>query len=38
MKSFFGSILSRSWIEHDSDLDPIRDHPLYKTIIEGLPE
>lgn len=32
------SITSRSWIENDSELDSIRDHPRYKAIIESLPE
>jgi len=32
------SIQSRSWIENDSELDSIRDHPRYKAIIESLPE
>jgi len=32
------SITSRSWIENDSELDSIRDHPRYQAIIESLPE
>lgn len=32
------SITSRSWIENDSTLDSIRDHPRYQAIIESLPE
>lgn len=30
------SIQSRSWIENDADLDPLRDHPRYKAFIETL--
>jgi len=30
------SIQSRSWIENDADLDPIRDHPRYRAFIETL--
>ena len=30
------SISSRSWIENDPELDPLRDHPRYKAIIESL--
>jgi len=26
----------RSWIEHDSDLDPIRDEPRFKSLMERL--
>jgi len=32
------SISSRGWIENDSELDSIRDHPRYKAIIESMPE
>jgi len=32
------SISSRSWMENDSELDSIRDHPRYKAIIKSLPE
>ena len=32
------SISSRSWIENDSELDSIRDHPRYKAIVDSLPE
>jgi len=32
------SISSRNWIENDPDLDPLRDHPRYKALIESLPE
>lgn len=31
-----GSI-NRSWLENDSDLDSIRDHPRFARIIESLP-
>lgn len=33
-----GSIISRSWIENDSDMDPLRDHPRFKAILDLLPE
>jgi adenylate cyclase len=32
------SIQLRSWIENDSELDSLRDHPRYRKIIESLPE
>ncbi len=32
------SITSRNWIENDSELDSIRDHPRYKAIIESMPD
>jgi len=32
------SIQSRSWIENDPDLDPLRDHPRYQALIASLPE
>lgn len=30
------SILSRSWIENDPELDSLRDHPRYKSLIARL--
>lgn len=27
---------SRDWIEHDSDLDPLREHPRFKALLERL--
>ena len=30
--------ISREWLEHDSDLDAIRDHPRYAGIIAAFPE
>jgi adenylate cyclase len=24
----------RYWIEYDSDLDPLRDHPRFKALLE----
>ena len=30
------SITSRSWIEHDPDLDPIREDPRYQKLLESL--
>ena len=32
------SVISRTWIENDSDLDPLRDHPRFKAILDSLPE
>jgi adenylate cyclase len=32
------SIQSRTWIENDPDLAPLRDHPRFKAILEGLPD
>lgn len=32
------SVSSRSWIENDSDLDNLRDHPRYKRYLESLPQ
>lgn len=32
------SILSRSWIETDPELEPLREHPRYKALIDSLPE
>ncbi len=28
---------AREWLEHDSDLDPLRGHPRYQTIIASVP-
>jgi adenylate cyclase len=30
------SITSKSWIEHDPDLDPIREDPRYQKLLESL--
>jgi adenylate cyclase len=30
------SIFSRAWIENDPELDPLREHPRYKALIESL--
>jgi len=30
------SITSRSWVEHDPDLEPIRDDPRYQQLLESL--
>jgi adenylate cyclase len=32
------SIQSRSWIEHDSDLDNLRDHPRFQRFLDSLPK
>jgi serine/threonine protein kinase/Flp pilus assembly protein TadD len=26
----------KEWIEHDSDLDPLRDNPRFRTLLEGM--
>ena len=26
----------RAWLENDSDFDPIRDHPRFRVLLEGL--
>ena len=31
-----GSIIAREWIEHDPDMEPLRDHPRYQSILESL--
>ncbi|MGB5623680.1 MAG: tetratricopeptide repeat protein [Gammaproteobacteria bacterium] len=31
-----GSISSRSWVEHDPDLEPIRDDPRYQQLLDSL--
>ena len=32
------SILSRSWIDSDPELESLRDHPRYKALINSLPK
>jgi len=32
------SVISRTWIENDGDLNPLRDHPRYAAILASLPE
>jgi len=32
------SVISRTWIENDSDLDPLRDHPRFQAILDSLPQ
>jgi adenylate cyclase len=32
------SVISRTWIENDPDLDSLRDHPRFKEIVAALPE
>ena len=31
-----GSVTSRTWIENDPDLNALRDHPRYQTILDSL--
>jgi tetratricopeptide (TPR) repeat protein len=33
-----GSVISRSWIENDPDLDPLRDYPQFREIVDNLPK
>ena len=28
--------VQRQWIEHDTDLDPIREHPKFKALVASL--
>ncbi|MCH5373009.1 MAG: adenylate/guanylate cyclase domain-containing protein, partial [Planctomycetes bacterium] len=30
--------LNREWLEHDSDLDAVRDHPRYAQILAAFPD
>ena len=30
------SVNSRSWMENDADLDPLRDHPRFKVMLDSL--
>jgi len=32
------SVISRTWIENDPDLDPLRDHPRFAAILASIPE
>jgi adenylate cyclase len=32
------SVVSRSWIEQDPDLEPLHDHPRFKAILDSLQE
>lgn len=31
------SVVSRTWLEHDPDLDPLRQYPRFQKIMESLP-
>ena len=31
-----GSIIAKEWIEHDPDMDPLRDHPRYQAVMDSL--
>jgi tetratricopeptide (TPR) repeat protein len=35
-KSVACGFAHKDWIEHDSDLDTIRDHPRFKVIVDGM--
>ena len=30
------SVSSRSWLENDPDMDPLRDHPRFQALLEKL--
>jgi adenylate cyclase len=32
------SVVSRSWIMNDPDLEPVRNHPRFKAVLDSLPE
>jgi adenylate cyclase len=32
------SVISRTWIENDPDLDPLREHPRFTAIVASLPD
>lgn len=36
VESGFADATQRRWIEHDSDLDPLRGHPRYRALLERL--
>jgi adenylate cyclase len=27
---------SRAWLEHDPDMDPIRDHPRFRALLDRM--
>ena len=31
-----GGLLQKGWYEHDGDLDPLRDHPRFKALLESM--
>jgi adenylate cyclase len=31
------SVISRTWIENDAELDPLRDHPRFQAMLDSLP-
>jgi serine/threonine protein kinase/tetratricopeptide (TPR) repeat protein len=31
-----GGLIQKGWYEHDGDLDPLRSHPRFKTLLEKL--
>jgi len=35
-KSVLCGFAHKDWIEHDDDLDPLRDHPRFKAIVDGM--
>jgi serine/threonine protein kinase/tetratricopeptide (TPR) repeat protein len=35
-KSVTCGFAHKDWMEHDEDLDPLRDHPRFKAIVDGM--
>lgn len=35
-KSVACGFAHKDWVEHDADLDPLRDHPRFKAILDGM--
>jgi len=33
-KAFLGGLTAKDWVEKDSDLDPLRDHPRFKVLMK----
>jgi adenylate cyclase len=31
-----GGAVSRAWLQQDSDMDPLRDHPRFQAVLERL--
>jgi len=35
-KSVLCGFAHKDWMEHDADLDPLRDHPRFKAIVDAM--